>query len=445
MHPEILWVCQGIDFGNVFMKLIFHFLPLLLFIILYVGSGIYFTITDVANAFYQLSPTVAIIPALMMGWILHHGSAQERMHRFLDGVRHRDIMTMCVIFLLAGAFSTVTKAIGSADATVNLALSLIPARFLLVGVFITAAFISTAIGTSMGTIATLAPISLGLANQGAFPIELGMATVVAGAMFGDNLSIISDTTIAAVMSQGADLRAKLRINVEVAVIASGVTLLILFFVHDHEALIQSGQYSLILVVPYIFLIGLAVSGVNVFVALVLALALSGVIGYFNGGYGLLALSRDIAGGFASMHEIMLLSMMVGGLSGLASQGSTVLASYLVNIISRRESKKIAQLLIAKVVSVFDVLLANNTIAIIFSGDIARDVAKKCHIPPHYSAAWLDIFSCVFQGIIPYGAQILLASTIAGVSPLNIIGRVYYCYVLGVVSIVYILCHKKLRD
>lgn len=427
------------------MTLIIHFLPILLFIIIYLGTGIYFSVTGVENAFYQLPPTAAIIPALVLGWALHQGSTQERMQRFLDGLRHRDIMTMCVIFLLAGAFSTITKTIGSAEATVNLALSLIPARYLLMGVFLTAAFISTAIGTALGTIATLGPIALGLSQQGAFPIELGMATVVAGSLFGDNLSIISDTTIAAVMSQGADMRKKLRINAEVAVVASIITLLILFFVHDHEVAVQSKEYSLFLMTPYFFLIGLAVSGINVFVSLVMALGVAGIVGYAHGGYSLLTLSRDIDQGFASMREIMMLSMMVGGLSGLTGKGSEALAARLVGLASRRESKKIAQLLIAKTVSIFDLLLANNVIATICSGEIAKEISRKYHIPPHYSAAWLDTFSCVFQGIIPYGAQILLASAIAGISPLSIMGHVYYCYVLGIVSVLYILCTKKLRD
>ena len=427
------------------MTLIIHFLPMLLFVTLYLGTGIYFAAMEVENAFYQLPPTAAIIPALVLSWILHQGSIQERMHRFLDGVRHRDIITMCVIFLLAGAFSTITKTIGSADATVNLALSLVSPRYLLMGVFLTAAFISTAIGTALGTIATLGPIALGLSQQGAFPLELGMATVVAGSIFGDNLSIISDTTIAAVMSQGADMRKKLRINAEVAAVASLVTLLILFFVHDNEIVVQSKEYSLFLITPYLFLIGLAVSGVNVFVSLVLALAFSGAVGYIHGGYSLLDLSRDIDHGFASMREIMMLSMMVGGLSGLTGKGSEALVVRLVGFASRRKSKKIAQLLIAKTVSIFDLLLANNVIATICSGEIAREISKKYHIPPHYSAAWLDSFSCVFQGIIPYGAQVLLASAIAGVSPLSIMGHVYYCYVLGIVSVLYILCIKKLRD
>jgi Na+/H+ antiporter NhaC len=422
------------------------FLPVLLFVGLFVGSGIYFTYNDVHNAFYQLSPLTAIIPAIMLGWFLHRGNVEERMHAFLDGVRHRDVITMCIIFLLAGAFSEVTKSIGSVEATVNLSLSLVPSNFLLIGLFLTSAFIATSIGTSMGTIATIAPIAAGLSSHGAFDPALSVATVVGGAMFGDNLSIVSDTTIASVMSQKANMRSKLILNAKVALIASAFTIAILFYCSGTAENIEAKDYTLLLVAPYLFLIMLAVSGINVFVALVFSLIFAWVTGYINTGYSILQLSGDLTKGFASMQEIMLLSLMVGGLSGLVGSDSKELAKHLGNWISKHGSKRMAQLVIAKIVSIFDILLANNTIAIIFSGEMVRDIAKKHDIPPHYSAAWLDIFSCVFQGIIPYGAQILLASIIAGVSPLSVTPHVYYCYILAVVAVGHImLCKIKKKD
>lgn len=421
------------------------FLPTLLFVLLYGGGGLYFTYLGIDNAFYQLPPTVAIIPALSLGWFLYHGTTQERMQAFLNGARHRDIMTMCVVFLLAGAFSVVSKSIGSVDATVNLTLSFVSPQFLLVGIFFTSAFIATAIGTSMGTIATIAPLAVGLIDQGAFSAAVGMATVVGGAMFGDNLSIISDTTIAAVMSQEANIKEKLRLNCKVALVASIITVLILIFTQEANSSITPQAYSLILVTPYLLLILLAILGVNVFIVLAVSLVFAGVVGALNTMYTVMTLSHDIAKGFASMQEIMLLSLMVGGLSGLAGQNSQELATQLSEWVSGQKSQKMAQLLIAKIVSIYDILLANNTIAIIFSGEISRKIAKRHHIPAHYSAAWLDIFSCVFQGIIPHGAQILLASAIAGISPLSVIGHVYYCYALGIVSVLYILCHKIKRE
>ncbi len=416
------------------MSYVVHFIPIVVFILLFVGSGVYFSILGTPNAFYQLSPVTAVIPAIALGWLLHKGTTQQKMHDFLDGVRHRDIITMCIIFLLAGAFSKVTNHIGSVDATVNMALSLIPSEFLL-------------IGTSMGTIATIAPIAAGLSVQADFLPALSVATVVGGAMFGDNLSIISDTTIAAVMSQEADMKKKLTLNAKVAVVSSLITIAILLIKTDVQLFVEAKEYSFLLITPYIVLMILAIGGLNVFVALSTSILFAGIIGIIvNNDYNILIFSQDLNKGFAEMNEIMLLSLMVGGLSGLAGKNfSRETADKLSSWISKRNAgDKMLQLIIAKLVSIFDILLANNTIAIIFTGEIAREIVKKHKIPPHYSAAWLDIFSCVFQGIIPYGAQILLASTIAGVSPLTVMPYVYYCYVLGFIAIMHITFIKIKR-
>ena len=424
------------------MFYLIHFLPLLTFVLLFVGSGVYFSLQGVGNAFYQLSPLVAIIPSIALGWVLYKGKTQERMNAFLNGMRHPDIITMCIIFLLAGAFSQLTNAIGSVNATVNFALYVIPAHFLIMGIFLIAAFISTAIGTSMGTIATIAPLAVGMSVQADFSLPLVMATVVGGAMFGDSLSVISDTTIAAVMSQEADMRKKLVVNAKVALIAALCTLAVLFYSAQTGSTVVSGQYSWLLVSPYLLLLALAFLGVNVFTVLGTSIFFAGAVGFFtNPDQGLLFISKNMAAGFASMHEIMVLSLLVGGLSGLAGQGVSTLATKLSSWIKNHGGKKTAQFCIAGIVSIFDLLLANNTIAIIFSGEIARDIAKKNNIPAHYSAAWLDIFSCVFQGIIPYGAQILLASAIAGVSPLSIVPHVYFCYLLAAVAVAHIFLKR----
>lgn len=425
--------------------LLYHFSPLILFISLYLGSGLYFSMHGVAMAFYQVSPVVAILPALILAWILQSGSTTTIMHKFLDGARHRDIITMCFIFMLAGALGVVTKHVGCVDATINFALYLVPARFLLIGLFLAAAFISTAIGTSLGTIATIAPIAAQLATQGAFPMVLGMATVVGGAMFGDNLSLISDTTIAAVMSQGADWRKKLWLNGIVAFAASIITMLILLGAHDATVLLTPGPLSLLHILPYLLLIGLALLGMNVFIVLISSLACAGIIGFATGSYTLLAFNTDIAQGFASMHEITLLSLLVGGLSGLMSNGITQLKLYLSETRHRTPTPVIAQLATAWIVSLFDALIANNTVAIIFCGDIVKEFNHAARVPAHYTAAWLDIFSCVVQGIIPYGAQVLLASSIGGISPLAVAGSVYYCYVLAAVTIIYILAKKPIES
>jgi Na+/H+ antiporter NhaC len=429
------------------MTYFLNFVPILLFVLLFVGSGVYFTAIGVADAFYQLSPMAAILPPIMLGWMLHKGSTQQKMHAFLDGVRHRDIITMCTIFLLAGAFSEITQAIGSVDATVNLALSWIPSQFLLIGIFIIAAFISTAIGTSMGTIATIAPIAAGLAIQADLSPALTIATVISGAMFGDNLSVISDTTIAAVMSQEADMKKRFKLNAKIAGIASLITIAVLFAKIGSAPAVAANDYSMPLVAPYIVVMILAVMGVNVLIALVVGIVFAGIVGFAsNSAHGVLFLSQKLTDGFHSMHDIMLLSLMVGGLSGLAgSKFSKDTVDKLSRLIDKMNGgKRLSQLVIGAVVSVFDILLANNVIAIIFCGEIAKDIAKKYNIPPHYSAAWLDIFSCVFQGIIPYGAQVLLASTIAKVSPLEVVPHVYYCYALAIVAIAYIAFEKGIQ-
>lgn len=415
-----------------------------MFVLIFVGSGIYFTMLGMPDAFYQLSPITAILPAIVLGWILHKGSTQQKMHDFLDGVRHRDIITMCIIFLLAGAFGEVTKSIGSVDSTVNLALTFIPSQFLLIGIFIISAFISTAIGTSMGTIATIAPIAAGLSIHANLSPALTIATVISGAMFGDNLSVISDTTIAAVMSQEADMKKRLKLNAKIAIVASVLTIAILFLSLGESSEIIVKPYSLLLVTPYILVMLLAISGVNVLISLVTGLIYAGAIGFIsNHDHGILFFSRQITEGFHSMNDIMLLSLMVGGLSGLAgSKFSKETVAKLSALIDRYNGgKKLSQLIIGAMASIFDILLANNVIAIIFCGEVARDIAKKYHIPPHYSAAWLDIFSCVFQGILPYGAQVLLASAIVQVSPLEVVPHVYYCYILGVVAVLHIMFRK----
>lgn len=260
-------------------------------------------------------------------------------------------------------------------------------------------------------------------------------------MFGDNLSLISDTTIAAVLSQAANFKAKFRLNLKVAVLAAILTLVFLVTLQEQSTIVTTPPYDLILVTPYFFLLILACCGVNVFTTLFLAIGMAALVGFWRQGYTFLQLSHDLTHGFASMHDIMLLSLLIGGLSGLIGNNIHVLGEKIAQILGKHGNAKIAQLVIAKIVSLFDICFANNTIAIIFSGEIAQKIAKDCKIPPHYSATWLDIFSCVFQGLLPYGAQILLASSLAGLSPLSVTPHVYYCYILGLVSVGFILMQR----
>lgn len=425
------------------MNIFFSFLPIISFIGTYVGSGIYFSYLGVDKAFYQVSPIAAIMPALFCAWIFFKGNTSDRMKAFIDGVRHPDIITMCVLFFLAGSFGSVTSSIGSVDALVNMAISTIPSQFLIIGIFIACALISTAIGTSMGTIATCAPLAAGLAHSGVFSMTLAMATVVGGSMFGDSLSMISDTTIAAVLSQGADMKKKFKINAIVALIAAFITIGILLMLSHDGVIVEHHSASLLLVFPYIFLIVLAFLGINPFVVLFLALVVAWVVGYIDHSYSLLEFGKDIDAGCKGMHEIALLSLLIGGLSSLSSSAINFISLFIERCIGSLKSKRAGQYTIGFLVGLCDLFMANNTIAIIFSGKIAKDIAQRQAIPSHYTAAWLDIFSCVTQGLIPYGAQVLLASSIGGVSPLSIISEIYYCYALFVVAVIYIGTQKKL--
>lgn len=418
------------------------FLPMITFVLLYVGSGLYFSWNGVEQAFYQVPATVAIIPALILAWIVYPGTNTERMKAYIAGVAHHDIITMCMLFFLAGAFGKVTAAIGSVDAVVSLALSCIPSQFLIIGIFIACALISTAIGTSMGTIVTCAPLAAALAQQGAFTPTLAMATVIGGAMFGDSLSMISDTTIASVLSQHADMKKKFKVNAIVAIIAAVITILILSRQPSVSLPVQSFSGSYSLIIPYVVLLILAMIQTNPFIVLMLSLLCAWFIGWVTSGYSLVMCGKDISNGFLSMHDIALLSLCIGGLSGLSKQMIDTLHAYVYRGLRYTKNHVIGQLVIGAIVAVCDLLIANNTIAILLTGSIAKEIAHEYKIPSHYTAAWLDIFSCVIQGIIPYGAQILLASSIGGISPLSIVPHVYYCYVLGAVAITYIVKEKR---
>jgi Na+/H+ antiporter NhaC len=290
------------------------FLPIILFVLLYVGSGIYFSILGMNNAFYKISPNFIIIPCIALGFILKKKNA---MSEFIDGMRHKDIITMCCIFLLSGVFGEVTKSVGCVDSVVNLSLSCINHKYILIGLFITSAFISTSIGTSMGTISSVAPIAVALSNKGAFDMAIGVATVVGGAMFGDNLSLVSDTTIAAVSSQEADMKEKLKLNSKIAFVSAIFTCIALLFFSSSAGDIKIENYNIVMILPYIILVFLAGVGYDVFIALLSGILSAFVIGLIFKDYGIIKLNNDFVNGFKGMHEITILSLLIGGLSALS--------------------------------------------------------------------------------------------------------------------------------
>ncbi|MEH8020010.1 Na+/H+ antiporter NhaC family protein [Rheinheimera metallidurans] len=421
-------------------------LPLLLFIILFLGTGLYLQSQGVAYAFYQLPGHVAIIPALILAVWLHKAPLQQSIDVMIKGAGNSNIITMCIIYLLAGAFASVAAATGGVDAAVNAGLSLVPAPWLLPGLFVIAALISTAMGTSMGTIGALAPVATGLSNQADMAPALVAGVLLSGAMFGDNLSIISDTTIAATRTQGAKMSDKFRENIKIALPAALLTLLLYIVLASDGVVITTENINWSAVLPYAAILLLAVLGLNVFVVLLLGIVLAALQGAFLGDYMLANLGKDIASGFASMQEIFILAMLVSALSEFIKQqgGLSWIASKIQHAANglKLSGNKAQQLAISALVFISNLCIANNTVAIVLTGDVAKTLAQQHQISPRRSASLLDIFACISQGLVPYGAQALLLGASFGISPWQVVTQSYYCLILLVVAMFTILLRKS---
>jgi Na+/H+ antiporter NhaC len=416
--------------------------PLLLFLALFFGAGLYYTAQGDAMGFYQLHAPVAILPAIALGLWIARRSGVKAMDTLLQGIGDSNIILMCLIFLLAGAFAMVTKQIGAVDAVVSLGIGALPPALILPGLFLVAGFLSLAIGTSMGTIAAITPIALGISDAAGIDRALVVGAVLGGATFGDNLSVISDTAIAAARTQGCSVREKFRENVKIALPAAVLTLVVLIFVGDASPVEAAGQASPWLVLPYLLVLVLAVIGLDVLVVLSIGLIVAGVFGVFFGTqeYGLATFTGDIYAGFESVVEITLLALFIGGLGALmkASGGLDWLASLISRIARGNSGRRTGEWSVAALAAVTDVFTANNTVAILISGGVARDIAERHGVPPARSASLLDIFVCSVQSLLPYGAQILLAASLASLSPLALIGQAHYCWLLVAVAILFML-------
>lgn len=422
--------------------------PLLLFLALFFGAGLYFTAQGEPMGFYQLRAPVAILPALALAaWIAHRRGLQAG-DILLRGMGDPNIVLMCLIFLLAGAFAYVSSAIGAVEAVVSLGLSAIPAPLILPGLFLLSGLISLAIGSSMGTIAAVVPIALGVAQASGLEHALVVGAVIGGAMFGDNLSVISDTTIAATRTQGAQMRDKFRENFRIAVPAALATMGLLGVLGGASPIDAEPSGSAWLVLPYVIVLALALSGVNVLIVLGVGIVLAGAFGLaFADDYGVVPFVGDIWSGFEGMIEILLLSLLIGGLGALtkASGGLDWLAQRIATFARGQRGRRSGEFSIAALSTAADVFTANNTVAILVSGSVARDIAEKHGISPRRAASVLDIFACVAQGVLPYGAQILLAASLASVSPLALAGSVHYCWLLGAVAIGFMLWPGRKDD
>ncbi|HGY5238566.1 TPA: Na+/H+ antiporter NhaC family protein [Aeromonas salmonicida subsp. pectinolytica] len=420
-------------------------LPLLVFLALFIGTGTWLTLQGVEFAFYQLPAPVAALPAVMLALTLGKEGFNKNLETFFKGVGDSSIMAMCIIYLLAGAFATVAKATGGVDATVALGLSLIPGWFLLPGLFLISAFIATAMGTSMGTIGAVAPVALGVAQAAGIDPVLMAGTILSGAMFGDNLSIISDTTIAATRSQGCEMKDKFRENIKIAAPAAiAVILLYLTLGSVGEApAATTASADLFKVMPYLLILVLALAGMNVFMVLGIGIVAAGAVGMISG-YPLGQFSKDIYQGFTGMQEIFLLSMLIGGLGALMErQGGLAWISARISALIARftrqhdgeQNEKAAELGIAGVVGLTNLCTANNTVAIIVASKVARELAEHHGVTPRRAASMLDIFSCVVQGLIPWGAQALLLGSIFALSPLAVVSMSFYPMALALAAIV----------
>ncbi|HDX9588600.1 TPA: Na+/H+ antiporter NhaC family protein [Bacillus pseudomycoides] len=408
-------------------------LPLGIFLALFIGSGV------ITGDFYKLPILVAILIAVAAALVMNRKeNFTTKVERFAKGAGNPDIMIMVLIFVLAGAFSETAKGMGGVEATVNLALSILPQGFLIVGLFVIGAFISLAMGTSMGTIAALAPIAVGISGNTDISMALAMATVVGGAMFGDNLSFISDTTIAAVRTQGTEMKDKFKTNFLIVLPAAIVTcvLLVVLTLGTHSNM-TTHAFNWVKILPYAGVLITALLGCNVLVVLTGGTVLAGIIGMVDGSYTLATFFKSVTVGINGMMELVLLAILIGGMVEIIQYNGGI--HYLMNVLTRNiRSKKGAEFGIAGLVSMTNMCTANNTISIIFTGPLAKNVADKYNIDPKKSASLLDLFSCSVQGLIPYGAQMLTAAGFASLSPIELLPYSFYpmlVAVCGILSIV----------
>ena len=416
-------------------------IPFLIFIAIYLGAGLYNQAKGVEMAFYQFPSVVAILIAVIIAFCLDKGSLDEKFSLFAKGAGNHDIMTMLMIFVLAGAFSTVAKAMGGVDSTVNLGLTIIPPQFITAGVFIISAFLGVATGTSMGTISMLLPIAIGVVEKGGLNMTMVVAGVVGGAMFGDNLSMISDTTISATRTQGCELRDKFKVNFMIALPPALITVVLLLIFGRPEVVTapEIGAFNFVKVIPYLLVLVLALVGLNVFLVLTIGIFSAGIVGIATGDLTLFTFAQNIWDGFRSMEEVFFLSLFCGGLAALTQHYGGI--DWLIEKVQKLiRGPKSAQFGIAALVSLADMAVANNTVAIIISGPIAKNICKEYKVDPRRSASILDIFSCVFQGIIPYGAQLLLVGslTAGAVSPVAIVPYLWYQQLLALFAILSVI-------
>ena len=413
--------------------------PLVVFLALYLISSL------IAKDFYKVPVASAFLLASIYAILISRGGKLERkVAVFSRGAGDKNVLLMIWIFVLAGAFASTAKAIGSIEATVNLTLMILPGKLILAGLFLAACFISMAIGTSVGTIVALVPIAAGIAGQTGISLPMITAIIVGGAFFGDNLSFISDTTIAATRTQGCSMADKFKANIWLAGPAALIVAAIYVFLGLHMDIVPAAEpLQWIKIAPYLAVIILALCGVNVLTVLTIGLGLNAVLGFSLGEIGWTGFLQSVGEGIAGMGDLIIVTMLAGGMLEIIRFNGGI--DWIIRVLTRRiRGKRGAELSIAALVALANLCTANNTIAIITTGSIAKDITGQFGLDPRKTASILDTFSCIIQGIIPYGAQMLMASGLAGISAVSIIGYLYYPLALLGIALLSILLRLPRR-
>lgn len=412
-------------------------LPILVFLVLFIGFGV------ITGDFYAMPAPVGFMIALIVAFLQNKKiSFAEKLSIAAKGAGDENIMIMCLVFLLAGAFSGAVTAAGGATSAVNFGLSILPTNVAIVGIYIIACLISISMGTSVGTVVALIPIAVGISEKASIPIALCVSAVVCGAMFGDNLSMISDTTIAATRTQGCEMSDKFKENFKIVLPAAIITLCIFLALTFHTEYVIEGSldYDILRILPYALVLITALLGVNVFIVLSSGVVFSLGVGLFYGDFSFLEIFTVVGDGMSAMFEITIISITVGAVFGLIKENGGI--EYIINLVKCKvKSKKGAQLGIAAMAGATDMATANNTVAIVIAGPIAKEISDEFEIEPKRVAAILDIATSSIQGIIPYGAQVLTAASLAAISPIQVMPYLYYP-MLMILSIVLVIMLQK---
>lgn len=396
--------------------------PLIVFILIYLISSI------IAKDFYKVPIASAFVLASIYAIIITPGSISERIGIFSKGAGDLNVLLMIWIFVMAGAFASVAKSIGTVEATVNLTLTLLPQKFLLAGLFIAACFISFSIGTSVGTIVALVPIAAGISGETAISMPLITAVIVGGAFFGDNLSFISDTTIASTTTQGCSMSDKFKANIWIAGPAAIVVTAVYIFIGlNLNASPEIGDIDMMKLIPYLAVILLSLCGMNVLLVLTIGLVLCAAIGFLEG-LTWVSFLESAGSGISGMGDLIIVTMLAGGMLEVIRHNGGI--DFIIKGLTKKiKGKRGAEFSIAALVGISNICTANNTIAILTTGNIAKNITKEYNLDPRKSASLLDTFSCIVQGMLPYGAQLLMASSFAGISATSIISHLYYPFTL----------------